>query len=308
MAVSGFPVARLSSRGLVAVLVACVLAYFSSLGKMPRLVSVVLEFRLPLCKLPIPFISTICPASENAAFLCEPGTYRTQIVSLDPLLIYIHSFLRPAEIESLLDTADPLFQPSTITKHGRKLGSSERTSSTAGLPLSDPAVQCVLGRASEFMGTVMLHGVDEMGPPQLVRYTAGQKFNIHHDWYDTPQWAYDGSNRKFNRVASFFVILQDNCTDGETYFPHVGPSAQDQDIAVDRPAYEPRKWTQSDQIWRYHDNGGLAFRPIKGNGLFWLNLHSDGTGHEKTLHAGLPVGDGVKTAMNIWPRQFYSVE
>lgn len=306
MAVSDSPAARLNSRSFGAVLAACI--FFFSLSTMPGLVSIDAIFGVPLCKLPIPFISTICPASKNAAFVCEPGTYRTQIVSLDPLLIYIHSFLLPAEIESLLDTADPLFQPSMITKYGRKVGSDERTSSTAGLPLEDPAVQCVLGRASEFMGTVMRHDVDEMGPPQLVRYTAGQKFNIHHDWYDTPQWAYDGSNRQFNRVASFFAILQDNCTDGETYFPHVGPSAQDQDIAADRPAHEPRKWTQSDQIWRHHESGGLAFRPIKGNALFWLNLHSDGTGHEKTLHAGLPVSHGVKTAMNIWPRQFYSVD
>lgn len=248
----------------------------------------------------------MCPVIKDATFVCEPGTYRTQIVSLDPLLVYIHSFLWPAEIDSLLHTADPLFKPSTVTKNGRNVGSDERTSSTAGLPLEDPAVQCVLDRASQFMGELMREGVDEMGPPQLVRYTAGQKFNIHHDWYDTPQWAYDGSNRKFNRIASFFAILQDNCTDGETYFPYIGPTAEKQGTALE-PGREPRSWTQPDPIWRGHENGGLAFRPIKGNALFWLNLHSDGTGHEKTLHAGLPVGNGVKTAMNIWPRQFYAV-
>lgn len=300
--------ASLTSRGLGTVLVACLLAYVSSLSDMPGLVSLIPEFRLPLCWFPIPFVLNNCPATKDTAFVCEPATYRTQIVSLDPLLIYIHSFLRPAEIESLLNTADPLFKPSTVTKHGVKVDSTERTSSTAGLPLEDPAVQCVLGRASQFMGRVMREGVDEMGPPQLVRYTAGQKFNIHHDWYDTPQWAYDGSNRKFNRVASFFAILQDNCTDGETYFPYVGPSEQDRGTAGQRPAHEPRRWNQSDPIWRDHESGGLAFRPIKGNALFWLNLHSDGTGHEKTLHAGLPVGSGLKTAMNIWPRQFYAVD
>lgn len=300
--------ASLASGGLGAVLLACALAYIFSLNTMSGVMSFVPELRLPLCKFSIPFLSTTCPTTKDAAFVCEPTTYRTQIVSLDPLLIYIHSFLRPAEIESLLDTADPLFKPSTVTKHGRKVDSSERTSSTAGLPLEDPAVQCVLGRASDFMGTVMRHGVDEMGPPQLVRYTAGQKFNIHHDWYDTPQWAYDGSNRQFNRVASFFAILQDNCTDGETYFPYIGPSKEDRGSVAKQPAYEPRSWTRSDPSWRGHENGGLAFRPIKGNALFWLNLHSDGTGHEKTLHAGLPVGSGVKTAMNIWPRQFYAVE
>lgn len=302
----------LTSRGLCAVLVACVLAYVSSSSIYSHLGPLGPGFRLTLCKIPIPFISAGCPAVKDAAtFVCEPGTYRTEIVSLDPLLVYIHSFLRPAEIESLLDTAGPLFKPSTVTKHGRKVGSDERTSSTAGLPRGDPAVKCVLGRASRFMGNLMREGVDEMGPPQLVRYTAGQKFNIHHDWYDTPQWAYDGSNRKFNRVASFFAILQDNCTEGETYFPHVGPqpppASGEGDKEVQRPPREPG-WARSDPVWREHERGGLAFRPIRGNALFWVNLHADGTGHEKTMHAGLPVGEGVKTAMNIWPRQFYAVD
>ncbi|KAG8157333.1 hypothetical protein KVR01_012717 [Diaporthe batatas] len=302
----------LASRGFGVVLVACVLAYFSSLSMFSYLCqwSFGPAYSLPLCKIPVPFITAMCPSVQEATFVCEPGAYRTQIVSLDPLLVYIHSFLRPAEIESLLDTAEPLFNPSTVTKNGRRVGSDERTSSTAGLPLGDPAVQCVLSRASRFMGELMREGVDEMGPPQLVRYTAGQKFNIHHDWYDTPQWAYDGSNRKFNRVASFFAILQDNCTDGETYFPQVGPPADMDGAAGDgsRPPHGPRRWDRDDPIWREHESGGLAFRPIRGNALFWVNLHADGRGHEKTVHAGLPVGDGVKTAMNIWPRQFYAVE
>lgn len=310
MAVPDSYLVRLAKRGFGAALIACFLAYVSSLSCITDLVSHVPEFGfyLPRCLSPVTFISTKSSTAKTSAFVCEPWTYRTQIVSLDPLLIYIHSFLRPAEIESILNTADDLFKPSTVTKHGRKVDSSERTSSTAGLPPEDSTVQCVLGRASEFMGTIMKDGVDEMGPPQLVRYTAGQKFNEHHDWYETPQWAYDGSNRQFNRIASFFAILQDNCTDGETYFPYIGPSARHANPVVGRVAHESRAWTESDPIFRGHHSGGLAFRPIRGNALFWLNLHSNGTGHERTIHAGLPVGDGLKTAMNIWPRQFYAVE
>ncbi|POS75659.1 hypothetical protein DHEL01_v205946 [Diaporthe helianthi] len=300
---------NLPGRGLGAVLVALVLASFSSLNISSHLGHFYSIYSPPLCKLPIPFILAWCPVVKGPTFVCEAGTYGTQIVSLDPLLVYIHSFLRPAEIESLLNTADPLFKPSTVTKNGRKVGSDERTSSTAGLPLEDPAVQCVLNRASRFMGLLMREDVDEMGPPQLVRYSAGQKFNIHHDWYDRPQWAYDGSNRQFNRIASFFAVLQDNCTDGETYFPSVGPPAGNGDTTdkQGRPPQEPRRWVRSDPVWREHESGGLAFRPIRGNALFWLNLQADGTGHEKTMHAGLPVGSGIKTAINIWPRQFYTV-
>ena len=53
------------------------------------------------------------------------------------------------------------------------------------------------------------------------------------------------------------------------------------------------------------EDGGLAFRPIAGNAVFWVNLHANGTGDMRTRHAGLPLESGRKTAMNIWPRQYY---
>ncbi len=108
-------------------------------------------------------------------------------------------------------------------------------------------------------------GGDEMGPPQLVRYTAGQRFNVHHDWYDSPRWASDGTPRKWNRLASFFAILQDNCTGGETHFPHVSPvSRQD---GRERPGAggdeEARnwRWSEADPAWRKHEAGGWPSGP-----------------------------------------------
>lgn len=279
----------------------------SSLG----LMSFVTDFPVPDFPFPAPFASmsrkSNADANANAtAFVCAPPAYHTEIVSLDPLLIYIHGFLHADEIDSLLATGKPLFKPSTVTKYGRKVDTPDRTSSSAALPLRDPAVKCVLARTMEFLGTLMRAG-DEMGPPQLVRYTAGQHFNIHHDWYDTPQRAYDGSRRSFNRVASFFAVLEDDCTEGETYFPYVtGTPAEG--AYGGRPvehAKPRRSWKESDPTWRKHEDGGLAFRPVKGNALFWVNLHANGTGDLRTMHAGLPVGEGLKTAMNIWPRQFY---
>lgn len=294
----------ISPPGLATAAVACIVVVMPLLlGSLSLngLLSLVPNFSRPDYPSPIPFFSSSRPKS----FVCKPSTYRTEIVSLDPLLIYIHSFLREDEIDAMLATAEPLFKPSQVTKFGKKVDTSERTSSSAGLPLHHPTVQCVLGRAREFMGATMDEGRDEMESPQLVRYTATQRFNIHHDWYEMPQWAYDGSNRKFNRVASFFAILQDNCTDGETYFPYIGRNPSRRDSTSTAKSIESRRWEELDPIWREHENGGLAFRPVRGNALFWVNLHANSTGDERTMHAGLPVGEGLKTAMNIWPRQFY---
>jgi prolyl 4-hydroxylase len=64
---------------------------------------------------------------------------------------------------------------------------------------------------------------------------------------------------------------------------------------------EPRdeKWCEfidCDEPW----DAGVTFKPITGNAVFWKNLKEDGQGHQKTLHAGLPVTSGMKTGLNIW--------
>ncbi|KAF4862702.1 putative prolyl 4-hydroxylase 6 [Colletotrichum siamense] len=245
----------------------------------------------------LPFLQTASNSSTPAAepFQCLPQNYTTQIVSLDPFVIYIHNFLSEFDIPALLAAGEPAFKPSFVYKDGRRQGTPDRTSSSAGLPLDDAAVQCVLARAERFMGTTLAPGRDEMGPPQLVRYTAGQRFNVHHDWYDTFQPdRTSGRERRWNRVASFFAILEDECVGGETWFPKVEAVAP-QHKAKDGP-------------WRRFEKGGLAFKPVRGNAVFWVNLHANGTGDERVVHAGLPLAEGLKTAMNIWPKRYTGPE
>lgn len=78
----------------------------------------------------------------------------------------------------------------------------------------------------------------------------------------------------------------------ETWFPRI-------DTAL--PGLEEKPGN----LWRRHPDGGIAFKPVKGNSLFWINLNKDGKGDENVWHAGLPLAGGRKTAMNIWPRRYY---
>ncbi|KAL0475168.1 hypothetical protein QR685DRAFT_37601 [Neurospora intermedia] len=266
----------------------------------------------PLAK-PLKNKTSMTEEHQQSCFCDLSHSYKTELVSLDPLIIYIHSLITPSEITSLLSTAEPMFKPSVVTKHGRQQQTQDRTSSSAGLPRDDPAVKCVLNRARGFMGTMLRDGWGEMGPPQLVRYRAGQRFNVHHDWFDRPLLANDGSNRVWNRVASVFAILQDNCTKGETQFPHAKPiiSPSPWNEPMWRGGLEDQKLknvTDLKPLWREHEDGGLAFRPVAGNAIFWVNLHANGTGDERTNYAGLPLEDGLKTAMNIWPRRYWPYE
>ncbi|ORY66135.1 uncharacterized protein BCR38DRAFT_429332, partial [Pseudomassariella vexata] len=221
----------------------------------------------------------------TAGFKCLPQHYTTEIISIDPLLIYIQNFVNPQDIEGLLELGENRFIPSEIYQNGQLIRNPYRSSLSAPLPSDDAAVSCVLGRAQGFLGTMLDPSADEMGVPQLVRYTAGQEYNLHHDWLRIPQRAFDGSPRSFNRIASFFVILQDNCTGGETWFPHVRPATS-------------QKWGRAEgRLWWEHEDGGLAFKPVVGNSLFWVNFLSNGTADSRTVHAGLPVTGGLKTAM-----------
>lgn len=242
-------------------------------------------------------LDAIWPRSANtsAAFVCGPQAYNTHIVSTDPLVIYIHDFLSPTEITALLEAGDPLFKPSLTTKRGRSTPDKSRTSKSAGLPRGDLAVECVLTRAEHFMGAMFAPERDEMGAPQLVRYGPGEKFDFHYDWFPRLQRGEEGRGG-WNRPASFFVTLEDGCEAGETYFPNISAAAPVG--GLEGQGGEGRF------PWREHEGGGIAFRPVKGNALFWVNLLGDGTGDERTRHAGLPVTGGTKTAMNIWPRRY----
>ncbi|KAI1449286.1 hypothetical protein F5Y02DRAFT_205371 [Annulohypoxylon stygium] len=270
----------------------------------PIFYHLVLPYLAPLSPHLISYSSSISEAfgrdvehtSSSPSFSCLQHAYTTEIISLDPLLIYIDSFLAPAEVDALLEAGELEFAPSQVYKRGRNQGTSDRTSSSAGLPRDNPAVQCVLERAEIFLGTMLDPSQDDIGPPQLVRYTTGQRFNRHRDWYERPQPTRKGMlgrGKSWNRVASFFAILQDKCTGGETWFPLVNATVPPRDDQKER------------RLWKTHEDGGVAFRPVAGNALFWVNLFANGTGDDRTVHAGLPVGEGLKTAMNIWPRKFY---
>ncbi|KAJ5689011.1 hypothetical protein N7462_003403 [Penicillium macrosclerotiorum] len=214
--------------------------------------------------------------------VCEILPYKTQIVSEDPLLVYLDNFVSEVEISQLLYIGETLYSPSKLSTGTS--GDAYRSSQSAGLPLSEPPVSCVGSRALSLMGS-LTEASDEFGIPQLVTYKPGQQYKLHYDWFRESMRYKDG--RLCNRVASIFVFLEADCTGGETYFPRVVSSASSlvsEGKAIQNSSFE-----------------GIMFRPIPGNALFWINVVDNGTGDERVLHGGLPVHTGTKTGMNIWP-------
>ncbi|KAK0119636.1 hypothetical protein ONS95_011074 [Cadophora gregata] len=256
---------------------------------------------------------------------CKPHNYTTEIVSVEPLLIYINDFLSSEEADLLVDLGTPSLASSEIYVNGQKVSSKTRTSRSGGLPPSSPLVSCILTRALTFLGPAIPstkshpysssssqnsnpNPLSIFGTPQIVQYGPGEHFSTHHDWYDRPQPLRDGSmdytggRWSFNRWGSFFVYLDEEAVGGETWFPHIEArtpvlSSQGEDS---EGGGEKRKWEKNTEEGR-----GTNFLPRKGNALFWVNLHGNGTGDERVVHAGREVKGGKKTAMNLWPRVYY---
>ncbi|KAH8732973.1 hypothetical protein GQ44DRAFT_13962 [Phaeosphaeriaceae sp. PMI808] len=245
---------------------------------------------------------------EDLLTACEVHQYTSEIISLDPLVVYINNFTSSLEAEELINIGSPDFASSFISRsHGPNTLVSGRTSQSAPLDLDHPLVSCILSRARRFMGSMLLPH-EPFSIPQLVRYFPSQKYDLHTDFWPEHQLMNDGSGRLFNRAASFFVFLRDNCTEGHTYFPRVELAGTN----ADNPASdeEIERW-YGDKVARGaigEQTQGVKFKPIQGNAVFWVNLNEKGEGDRRLIHAGLPVGEGEKIGLNLWPRKFYGTE
>jgi len=212
----------------------------------------------------------------NLAWDCQTPSYTVRTLSYDPLLLHIEGFIGDGEREYLKSLADPMFKQSLIDDaEGQPRISNNRTSSTAILPVNDAVVRCIAKRASEFQGFVPLHNVDL----QATRYTEGQEYKPHWDW----------GGRHHDRDTTFLGIIDVSCETCGTNFPSLEVN-----------------WVHEDQRWCDFvdcDNlQSLTVRSVPGSALFWRNLHSNGTGDIRTLHAGLPARGGIKIGLNVWTR------
>ncbi|RFU34938.1 hypothetical protein B7463_g1344, partial [Scytalidium lignicola] len=212
--------------------------------------------------------------------------------------------------ESLIATNEPLncpshsyktennYAPSTITTGSETtIDTTIRHSSVALIERSE-TVRCIEHRARAFQGwNANLH--IERLRTQL--YGPGGHYVHHYDW--------SGAWRSVDRVSTFMVYVDADCSGGGTEFPRLRmPKASVEGNKVEEKWCE---FLECGSDYEGPDGGksekggtiseGVVFKPIKGNAVFWENLNRrDGRGYEETWHAGLPVVNGTKVGLNIW--------
>ncbi|KAM3446478.1 hypothetical protein MY3296_009637 [Beauveria thailandica] len=240
-------------------------------------------------------LSPQCPgigvAIDCTTYKCGQN-YTVEILSIDPLAIYLNNFLDDAEIRYLLALGENIYRPSEVVSHsGNVVNTTVRSSESAFLPADDVVCKCLISRMKSLLGNVQHEHVESL---QMVRYAAsGDRYRLHTDWSVAAKNNTDeasGNPRQSRRLGTILVYLEDSCTGGETYFPllnGVSDSADGDKFAVAKQGQ------------------GLLVRPKRGNGVFWNNIHANGTGDDRVVHAGLPIKSGVKVGLNMWSTYYF---
>jgi prolyl 4-hydroxylase len=140
-----------------------------------------------------------------------------------------------------------------------------RTSYSGDLDARDPFIRELEGRFAKLLGLDPTHGETIQGQ----RYTAGQEFRPHTDWFvpGSVAWSLE-ADRGGQRSVTAMVYLNDVAEGGETDFPLLD----------------------------------LAIAPRRGTLLAWNNADEDGVPNPHMVHAGNPVISGTKYVITKWYR------
>jgi hypothetical protein len=198
------------------------------------------------------------------------SAYDIRILSQDPFVVTFENFLSYDEAHALI-ARQTRWQRSTETGQSDAFGATGRVSSAARTSSTswcigpecenDPDVANVVRRMEQITG---LHK-DLFEPIQVLQYTLGQRYTVHHDHAPVDS----ASDRPAGaRALTFFLYLSDVDEGGETHFPALN----------------------------------ISIVPRRGKAVLWQNTRGVGYQEmdERTLHEALPVSRGVKYAANVW--------
>lgn len=193
--------------------------------------------------------------------------YDFTIKSTAPWVIILHNFLSEQEISSLLQTSEKRFKRSFVVGPRDAVTVNDgRTSTSCMFTKGETWVlDAIESRVAKLTSVPKSH----MEPFQLVKYECLQEYSPHFDWFDVrEEYARKEVMEKGQRCLTILVYLVEPVSGGGTLFPRMN----------------------------------LEVPPTKGTAVLWFNTDKHGTEDERTEHAGLPVDQGTKVAMNIWVR------
>jgi len=190
----------------------------------------------------------------------DPAAYRLPV---DDVEIYaVADFLSASDCQRLIAVIDEVAIPSPTYNNNTDGG---RTSYTGDVDPRDPFIRMLQRRIDDLMGMEPALGETLQGQ----RYTVGQEFKHHYDYFVAKHEYWD-DERKRGGQRSWTAMGYLNPVDegGATDFPRVN----------------------------------LSIPPQAGVLLMWNNMLPDGRPNPRTIHAGAPVVRGVKYVLTKWYR------
>lgn len=205
----------------------------------------------------------------------NPNAVTVYSVSSDPRISFVESFLNDDEIKHLLLLARDRFNRSQGVSAGAKSSvRPERTSYSAYLNRGETDIVSTIEKRAADLAGVPVENVENL---QIVRYTKGQFFKPHYDYFDKKAGVSFDENlarggQRTHTVLVYLNTLPQGCG-GATIFPKLK----------------------------------LKFLPLKaGDALFWDNVNpKTNQEDDMTFHGGqiLKEKNVVKYAVNIWIRK-----
>ena len=177
----------------------------------------------------------------------------------EPLIVILGNVLSNKECDELIRLSKDKLQRS-------KIGSTHdvnelRTSSSMFFQESENEI---VTRVEKRVSTIMNIPIEHGESMQILRYTPGQEYKAHYDYFSSTSQA-----AKNNRISTLIMYLNDVEQGGETFFPKLN----------------------------------LSVTPKKGMAVYFEYFYTDNDLNELTLHGGSPVIAGEKWVATQWMRK-----
>lgn len=186
-----------------------------------------------------------------------------------PFVTVINDFLSPEECAALISDADSKLKASRVVnpEDGSFVEHNARTSTSTGYQRGQTdVISTIEARIAELLHWPVDHGEGL----QVLRYEDGGEYRPHFDFFDPAKKSSQVVTKKGGqRLGTFLMYLSEVDAGGSTRFPKLN----------------------------------FEVRPKMGTALYFANTDLNGEIDPLTLHAGMPVTEGVKYLATKWLRE-----
>ncbi len=180
-------------------------------------------------------------------------------------LSVLAGLLSPTDCRNLIQIASKLMRPATVSED---ITAEEKSHPDRICEMAWPKREEYPLLESISQGIAKLTNIpqENQEPAQILHYTAGGEYKPHFDGFDEKSKALQHGG---NRIATLILYLNTVAAGGETAFPELD----------------------------------LKVSAIGACGVYFRNIHADGSRIPCSLHAGVPVVKGDKWIMTTWIRE-----